>query len=66
MTDDQFWNILAQARGASPASADSTRLKSILNTLADDEVSDFVRQLQLLYDGIQGRARSVYRLLRSP
>ena len=30
------------------------------------EVSDFVRQLQLLYDGIQGRARSVYRLLRSP
>jgi anion-transporting ArsA/GET3 family ATPase len=29
------------------------------------EVSDFVRQLQLLYDGIQGRARSVYRLLRS-
>ena len=30
------------------------------------EVSDFVQQLQLLYDGIQGRARSVYRLLRSP
>jgi anion-transporting ArsA/GET3 family ATPase len=30
------------------------------------EVSDFVRQLQLLYDGMQGRARSVYRLLRSP
>src|SRR6202035_236958 len=30
------------------------------------EVSDFVRQLQTLYDGIQGRARSVYRLLRSP
>jgi len=30
------------------------------------ELSDFVRQLQLLYDGIQGRARSVYRLLRSP
>jgi anion-transporting ArsA/GET3 family ATPase len=30
------------------------------------EVSDFVRQLQSLYDGIQGRARSVYRLLRSP
>jgi anion-transporting ArsA/GET3 family ATPase len=30
------------------------------------EVSDFVQLLQLLYDGIQGRARSVYRLLRSP
>jgi len=30
------------------------------------EVSDFVRQLQLLYGGVQGRARSVYRLLRSP
>jgi anion-transporting ArsA/GET3 family ATPase len=30
------------------------------------EVSDFVKQLQSLYDGIQGRARSVYRLLRSP
>jgi anion-transporting ArsA/GET3 family ATPase len=30
------------------------------------EVSDFVRQLQLLYGGIQGRARSVSRLLRSP
>jgi anion-transporting ArsA/GET3 family ATPase len=29
------------------------------------EVSDFVQQLQLLYDGIQGRARSVSRLLRS-
>jgi hypothetical protein len=41
MTDDQFWNILSQARGASPASADPARLKSILNTLTDDEVSDF-------------------------
>ena len=30
------------------------------------QVSDFVQQLQLLYDGIQERARSVYRLLRSP
>jgi anion-transporting ArsA/GET3 family ATPase len=30
------------------------------------EVSEFVQLLQLLYDGIQGRARSVYRLLRSP
>jgi anion-transporting ArsA/GET3 family ATPase len=30
------------------------------------EVSDFVKQLQSLYDGIQGRARSVSRLLRSP
>ncbi len=30
------------------------------------EVSDFVSQMQHLYDGIQGRARSVYRLLRSP
>ncbi|MFI5285477.1 MAG: ArsA family ATPase [Candidatus Dormibacteria bacterium] len=30
------------------------------------QVSDFVQQLQLLYDGIQARARSVYRLLRSP
>jgi len=30
------------------------------------EVSDFVQQLQLLYGGIQGRAQSVYRLLRSP
>ena len=30
------------------------------------EVSDFVQQLQLLYGGIQARARSVYRLLRSP
>jgi anion-transporting ArsA/GET3 family ATPase len=30
------------------------------------EVSDFVKQLQSLYGGIQGRAKSVYRLLRSP
>jgi len=30
------------------------------------EVSEFVQQLQMLYEGIQGRARSVYRLLRSP
>ena len=30
------------------------------------EVSDFVRQLQLLYGGVQRRARDVYRLLRSP
>ena len=30
------------------------------------EVSEFVTQLQLLYGGIQDRARSVYRLLRSP
>jgi anion-transporting ArsA/GET3 family ATPase len=30
------------------------------------EVSEFVRLLQELYDGIQDRARSVYRLLRSP
>src|SRR5476649_831270 len=41
MTDDQFWNLLTQARGASLASADPARLKSILNTLTDDEVSDF-------------------------
>jgi anion-transporting ArsA/GET3 family ATPase len=30
------------------------------------EVSDFVRQLQGLYGGVQRRARDVYRLLRSP
>ena len=30
------------------------------------EVSDFVRQLQQLYGGVQRRARDVYRLLRSP
>ena len=30
------------------------------------EVSDFVRELQMIYGGVQGRARSVYRLLRSP
>ena len=30
------------------------------------EVSEFVQQLQLLYGGVQGRARSVYKLLRSP
>jgi anion-transporting ArsA/GET3 family ATPase len=30
------------------------------------EVSEFVKELQSLYAGIQGRARSVYRLLRSP
>ena len=30
------------------------------------EVSDFVRQLQGLYGGVQKRARDVYRLLRSP
>ncbi|MBV8300636.1 MAG: ArsA family ATPase [Candidatus Dormibacteraeota bacterium] len=30
------------------------------------EVSDFVRQLQQLYGGVQQRARDVYRLLRSP
>lgn len=30
------------------------------------EVGDFVRQLQLLYGGVQKRARDVYRLLRSP
>jgi anion-transporting ArsA/GET3 family ATPase len=30
------------------------------------EVSDFVRQLQSLYGGVQQRARDVYRLLRSP
>jgi len=30
------------------------------------EVSDFVRELQSIYGGVQGRARSVYRLLRSP
>ena len=31
-----------------------------------EEVSDFVRQLQQLYGGVQKRARDVYRLLRSP
>jgi anion-transporting ArsA/GET3 family ATPase len=30
------------------------------------EVSDFVRNLQSLYGGVQQRAREVYRLLRSP
>ena len=30
------------------------------------DVSDFVRQLQSLYGGVQKRARDVYRLLRSP
>lgn len=31
-----------------------------------EEVSEFVRQLQGLYGGVQQRARDVYRLLRSP
>ena len=31
-----------------------------------EEVTDFVRQLQLLYGAVQKRARDVYRLLRSP
>ena len=31
-----------------------------------EEVSDFVRQLQTLYGGVQRRARDMYRLLRSP
>ncbi len=31
-----------------------------------EDVSDFVRQLQGIYGGVQRRARDVYRLLRSP
>jgi len=30
------------------------------------EVAEFVRELQLLYSGVQKRARDVYKLLRSP
>jgi hypothetical protein len=41
MTDEQFWNLLDQARGHSSSSTEPGRLKTVLNLLSDDEVSDF-------------------------
>ena len=41
MTDEQFWHLLDQARGDSSLSTEPGRLKTVLNVLRDDEVSDF-------------------------
>ena len=41
MTDEHFWNLLDQARGRSVSSTEPGRLKTVLNLLSDDEVSDF-------------------------
>ena len=41
ISDEKFWNLIDQARGSSPKSANPERLAEVLSKVSDEEILDF-------------------------